>query len=165
MRSSADLTIIASLLASCALGCSTGGGGGPSPSTSVERGEVVAARRPAAASATNAEPRDHLAACRVLRTWSERVIASDGVDAEAQAAVGECIASAALLGMTRAEVEAILGPGRSIEGGFGGLDLGPEDLYFAVGRLPEGWVGGVPNLVVDLGDEGRCVRVLSVHTQ
>ena len=40
-----------------------------------------------------------------------------------------------------------------------------EDLYFAVGRLPEGWVGGVPNLVVDLGDEGRCVRVLSVHTQ
>lgn len=104
-------------------------------------------------------------ACTALRAERARVIAGPEDERRASDALGACLGSGWPLGRTRAELDAVLGPGEPTGSWFPGLGFTADDRFWSIGTLPEGWVGGVPNLVAAFDAEGRCTRASPIHTQ
>jgi hypothetical protein len=102
--------------------------------------------------------------CPALRAMFEMFIRSQADDDLAQAAVTRCVESKALEGLTRAQVEALLGPGQATAGAFDSFGVQPDDVFYEVGRFETPHPGGVPNLVLDYDAAGVCTRVLSIHS-
>ena len=104
------------------------------------------------------------APCPALRPMFEMIIGSRADDDLAQAAVKRCVESRTLEGLSRAEVEALLGPGQPTSGMFDSFGVQPDDVFYEVGRFATPHPGGVPNLVLDFDAAGRCTRALAIHS-
>ena len=104
------------------------------------------------------------APCPALASLFAMFIRSQADDDVAQAAVTRCVESRALEGLTREQVEALLGPGQPTAGMFDSFGLQPDDVFYEVGRFATPHPGGVPNLVVDFDAAGRCTRALAIHS-
>jgi len=102
-----------------------------------------------------------------LQSAMTATIGDDDRDQEVTALVQQVIQEELLVGLTIAEIEEKLGPAPLC--GDGGwctfFELATDDRYYEVGRLPDGWVGGVPMLVIDLDDSGQCTQVHFIHGQ
>jgi len=104
-------------------------------------------------------------ACDAVKAWRSRVIQGNADDAEAVQVLARCLASGELVGRTREDLEAALGPSGPATVFSSSFGYTAQDRTWPVGTLPEGWVGGVPNLVVTFGSDGRSERAGMVHTQ
>ena len=147
------------LTAACGCRPRAEAGGGP---------ETGATSRPAPLPAPTGAPETVDAApaapCSALRPLLGLVIRTQADDDAAQAAVTRCVESRTLEGLTRAEVEALLGPGQPTAGAFDSFGVQVDDVFYEVGRFETPRPGGVPNLVLDFDAAGRCTRALSIHT-
>ena len=108
--------------------------------------------------------------------WMGTTIKDDTMDRAALADADELVRSKALEGATRDEVMKLLGIGercganRYTSNGeehytFQSFGFGPNDIYYSVGRIPMGWVGGVPTIIFGFDKDGRCSKIKVVHTQ
>lgn len=70
-----------------------------------------------------------------------------------------------LIHLDRRRIVDLLGPGERCGARFHSQGFGPEDIYYPIGRVPAGSLGGVPNLVVGFSRDGLSVKVQVVHTQ
>jgi hypothetical protein len=102
-----------------------------------------------------------------LREAMDDVINSPAEDEAITQLIWRVTSQDLLIGLTRAQVEATLGPGVACghdpfyrEQGFSS-----EDLYYEVGRPPSVSPGGVPILVVGFDRDHRCNRTLLAHSQ
>lgn len=102
-----------------------------------------------------------------LQAAMTATIDNDARDREVTQLVQRAIREQLLVGLTIAEIEEKLGPSQPC--GDGGwctfFDLAPDDRYYEVGTLPDGWVGGVPMLILDIDEANRCSQVHFVHGQ
>lgn len=104
---------------------------------------------------------DRLGALRAV------VIEGDDQDATIMSLLRRVRDESLLIGMRRADVEARLGAGTGCgsDGGFASMGMASADLCFAVGRLPDGWNGGVPILLIAFDAADRVSRVMITHGQ
>jgi len=110
-----------------------------------------------------------------LQKLLKNVVNNDKEDNAAWDAAVEFVNSRVLIGMTREEIERELGPAGEC-GRVSYQTDGKErylmddkgfarnDLYYEVGKLPKGWVGGLPTIVIGF-KAGKCDRVELIHTQ
>jgi hypothetical protein len=93
-------------------------------------------------------------------------IRSDDQDAEHWALARRVVDDKLLVGLSRADIAARLGPGQRCDGPWRcGDGLDGDDWYYEVGKLPLSMAGGTPVLLVDFDAAGTCIATRTVHTQ
>ena len=111
-----------------------------------------------------------------IRKWMQTTLKDSTMDRAAWADADELVKSKVLEGATRDEVTKLLGIGarcganRYTSNGeehytFQSFGFGPNDIYYSVGRIPIGWVGGVPTIIFGFDKDGKCSKIKVVHTQ
>jgi len=110
--------------------------------------------------------------CDAVRKTIGVVINNDEEDRAAGKRASDLANSGLLIGKPRQAIERMLGPGtqcgKYASGDsytFQSFGFARDDIYYSVGRLPDGWVGGVPNLVLGFDKDGKCSNVKVIHTQ
>lgn len=110
--------------------------------------------------------------CREVRAKMKDVIQNDEEDMVAWKAAAALTDSGLLVGKSRGDIEMLLGPGTPCgkytygdSYTFQSFGFARDDIYYEVGQLPKICVGGVPNIVIGFGKDGRCDKVKMIHTQ
>lgn len=101
-----------------------------------------------------------------FRTATDRPLASPAESAENSRVVQRLIEADALSGMTRAEVQQVIGQGdpcsrhpRCQENDFDG-----DDWFYSVGQVGSGYSGTLPQLIVGFDSSGHVLRVWNLST-
>lgn len=142
----------------------------PGASAEVEESEPAAVHASDGGGASSTGKRDRLLA--ELTTRLDRVQTAAPED---QVSTGGGVALEPLLGMSRAELRAALGAPNTCGGNRGGETDGRrarvapcqtgDDWFYSFYHLPEGSVGGGPELLLQFDEKGTCVSARWVLTQ
>lgn len=103
--------------------------------------------------------------CKALTEYYDTVIDTNEMDYVIAEIVSKCVSSGELVGLTKEEISSILGSGMDCKSYFTFQNFDENCVYYPVGTLPDGWVGGVPNLVLGFNEDGVCERMMQIHTQ